>query len=279
MSILKVANVHFDSAGTNRIDYLGDDKVRITSGAVKLPVGNTAGRPVAEVGLIRYNTESGTFEGYNASSWSVIASRDDLISPFVQANTARLHANASFEQANTARIHANASFEQANTARIHANASFAKANSALSNTTNSVFAGNLPVLGNVLVDRTTSTVGLGVKLDVNGAINASAIYVSGAVNATDFNSTSDIKLKKNINTITNGMEIVSNINSVSFDWIETDKKAYGVIAQEIENVLPEVVTGKDTKQVSYIQLIAILIAAVKELNEEFKKLKNNANSL
>ena len=137
----------------------------------------------------------------------------------------------------------------------------------------------MPVLGNVLVDRTTSTVGLGVKLDVNGAINASAIYVSGAVNATDFNSTSDIKLKKNINTITNGMEIVSNINSVSFDWIETDKKAYGVIAQEIENVLPEVVTGKDTKQVSYIQLIAILIAAVKELNEEFKKLKNNANSL
>jgi hypothetical protein len=73
MSILKVANVHFDTAGSNRLDYLGDFIIRASSnGAVKLPVGNTAGRPTEEAGLIRYNSETGSFEGRNNSAWGAI---------------------------------------------------------------------------------------------------------------------------------------------------------------------------------------------------------------
>jgi len=73
MSILKVANVHFDTAGTNRIDYVGGDNiVRVTSGAIKLPVGDTAGRPGDEVGLIRYNSQLETFEGRNGEQWGPI---------------------------------------------------------------------------------------------------------------------------------------------------------------------------------------------------------------
>lgn len=71
MSILKVANVHFDSTGTNRLDYVGGDNiVRVTSNALKLPVGDTASRPTGEAGLIRYNSQLGTFEGRGASDWS-----------------------------------------------------------------------------------------------------------------------------------------------------------------------------------------------------------------
>jgi hypothetical protein len=122
--------------------------------------------------------------------------------------------------------------------------------------------------GNVLVGRTTdSTVGLGVKLDVNGAINASVVI------ATDFNSTSDIKLKSNVHTLNNGLKIINNINPVSFNWNGTEKLSYGVIAQEIERVLPELVAGLETKHVSYIQLIAFLISAIKELDKKIEELK------
>jgi hypothetical protein len=121
--------------------------------------------------------------------------------------------------------------------------------------------------GNVLISRRDSTIGQGVRLDVNGGVNASIVI------ATDFNSTSDIKLKSNIHTLSNGLEIINNINPVSFNWKETEKLSYGVIAQEIESILPELVTVLETKHVSYIQLIAFLISAIKELDKKIEKLK------
>lgn len=70
---LLVSNVHFDSAGSNRIDYVNNDGViRIASNAIKVPTGNTSSRPTSEEGLIRYNNEIGTFEGSNATSWGAI---------------------------------------------------------------------------------------------------------------------------------------------------------------------------------------------------------------
>lgn len=70
---LLVSNVHFDSAGTTRIDYVDNDGViRIASNAIKVPTGNTSSRPTSEEGLIRYNNEIGTFEGSNATSWGAI---------------------------------------------------------------------------------------------------------------------------------------------------------------------------------------------------------------
>lgn len=118
-----------------------------------------------------------------------------------------------------------------------------------------------PYGGNVAIGTTTAS----ANLEVNGIINAN-----------DFNSISDIKFKDNINTIDNGLEIVIKINPVSFEWTDSGKKSYGVIAQEIENILPEIVSGEDTKRVSYMQLIAFLIAAVKELNEKVEELQNKA---
>jgi len=103
MSILKVANVHFEATGSNRIDYVGGDNiVRVSSGAIKLPVGDTASRPTAEAGLIRYNSESGTFEGRNASAWGAIGGAVDLSAPFNAANTAQYTANLAFDKANVA---------------------------------------------------------------------------------------------------------------------------------------------------------------------------------
>jgi hypothetical protein len=109
-----------------------------------------------------------------------------------------------------------------------------------------------------------------------GTITASGISTSkltynpssGEVTAVDFNSTSDFNLKTNIQTVDNALEIVDNLRGVSFEWKENGKKSYGVIAQELEKVLPELVKGGDPKTVSYSGIIGVLIEAVKELKKK-----------
>ena len=60
---------------------------------------------------------------------------------------------------------------------------------------------------------------------------------------------------------------------ISFDWKSSGNPSYGVIAQELEQVLPELVSDGDPKAVSYNGIIGVLIEAVKELKEEIEELK------
>jgi hypothetical protein len=83
--------------------------------------------------------------------------------------------------------------------------------------------------------------------------------------AVDFNSTSDINLKENIQTVGNALEITEQLRGVSFDWKETGRSSYGVIAQELEEVLPELVKNGEVKSVNYNGIIGVLIEAMKEL--------------
>jgi hypothetical protein len=113
----------------------------------------------------------------------------------------------------------------------------------------------------------------------NSYVSSTKLYFNpsnGALNATDFNSLSDVTLKENIKDITNATDIIDNIRPVSFNWKDNNKKSYGVIAQEIEKVLPNLVeTNGDNniKSVSYTQLVPILLQSIKELKEEVEKLK------
>ena len=99
------------------------------------------------------------------------------------------------------------------------------------------------------------------------------IRVTGVVTATDFNSTSDISQKENIHKIENSLDILSEIDGVRFTWKETQKPSLGVIAQDVEEVLPELVGHGDIKSVNYNGLIGVLIEAVKELQQEVIELK------
>ena len=81
-------------------------------------------------------------------------------------------------------------------------------------------------------------------------------------------------LKENVEVYTNALETIENLEGVSFTWKETQKSSIGVIAQQIENFVPELVqTGETHKTVNYNGLIGILIEAVKELSAEVKQLK------
>ena len=96
--------------------------------------------------------------------------------------------------------------------------------------------------------------------------------VSGTVTAADFNTTSDISLKQNINIIESALSKISQLNGYTFNWKNNDKEAVGIMAQEVEKVLPQIVaTGEDGyKKVSYDSLIPLLIEAVKELSAKVK---------
>jgi hypothetical protein len=99
---------------------------------------------------------------------------------------------------------------------------------------------------------------------------------TGQLSATDFNSLSDITFKENIVPLENALNKVSEMRGVSYNFIDTKQKAIGVIAQEIEQILPEVVnlTAAGHKTVSYGNIVGILIEAIKELKAEVDKLKN-----
>lgn len=106
-----------------------------------------------------------------------------------------------------------------------------------------------------------------------GSINCSYLTASFTVEALDFNSLSDLNLKTNVNTIENSLDIVNSLRGVSFDWKVNGNKSYGVIAQELEKVLPDLVTTKENKSVNYNGLVGVLLQAVKELSAEVEELK------
>jgi len=125
----------------------------------------------------------------------------------------------------------------------------------------------------------TEFVGVGTtaptaKLHVVGGVN-----VTGVVTATDFNSTSDAKLKTNVQVISDPLEKVLQINGVSFNWIKDNKPSMGVIADNIQEVLPELVTDSDPKTVNYNGLIGLLIEVVKEQQTQINSLNERLSKL
>jgi hypothetical protein len=105
----------------------------------------------------------------------------------------------------------------------------------------------------------------------NAVISNTKLYFvpsTGTLNATVFNSLSDKRLKENIETIPSALDVVKSLNGVSFNWKDNGLKSYGVIAQEVEKILPALVSDADPKSVNYSGIIAFLINAIKELHEE-----------
>lgn len=117
--------------------------------------------------------------------------------------------------------------------------------------------------GNVLIGTTTD--------------NGERLYVSGSIRATGtITANSDITLKKNLAKIENALEKVEQINGYTYEFKADDSKRHaGVIAQEIEGVLPEIVNkGNDgLLGVEYGNISALLIEAIKEQQAQINELK------
>jgi hypothetical protein len=103
----------------------------------------------------------------------------------------------------------------------------------------------------------------------------SLVINAGTCTGVDFVATSDRRLKSDISTISNALGIVNNMRGVYFTRLGQSKRSVGVIAQEVEEVLPEVVhTGDDEmKSVSYGNIVGLLIEANKELTQRLESLE------
>ena len=105
------------------------------------------------------------------------------------------------------------------------------------------------------------------------------VSVTGALVASgDVTAFSDQTLKKDITTINDALGLCGKLRGVSYKWIKDDKPSIGVIAQEIEAHIPEIVSttqldGKDVKSVDYGKIVGVLINAVNELKAELDEYK------
>ena len=123
--------------------------------------------------------------------------------------------------------------------------------------------------------------------DSTSEITALTIDMSAAGAATfnnDVTAFSDKRLKTDIEPIENGLEKVMQMQGVYYkrNDVENPREQVGVLAQDMEAILPEVVLTADddmeTKSVDYGKLTAVLIEAVKQLNIELQTLKQQINN-
>ena len=105
-------------------------------------------------------------------------------------------------------------------------------------------------------------------------------HADGNIFAYSTSTGSDIKLKDNVETIPNALEKLDAITGCTWDWKHNNKEGAGVIAQDLEKVLPSAVSetkdlnSEDTfKTVEYNQVVGLLVQAVKELKAEVEDLK------
>lgn len=108
-----------------------------------------------------------------------------------------------------------------------------------------------------------------------------SITVSGTT--TSYATSSDYRLKENVKTMTNGLETVSALNPVSYDWVHDKSKGEGFIAHELQAIIPAAVIGEkdavdekgnpEYQGVDYSKIVVHLVAAIQELSAEVKALK------
>lgn len=138
----------------------------------------------------------------------------------------------------------------------------------------------------------------GGNVGINTTNPSYTLHVNGRLKTTGINETSDARLKKNIQPIESALEKVAEMNGVTYKWrrktypemnLERGTQ-YGLIAQELEEIIPEVVDtdNEGWKSVEYSHLVPVLIEAIKELNatvetqketiSEMAKLQKEANN-
>jgi len=134
---------------------------------------------------------------------------------------------------------------------------------------------------------------ISINVEVSGSMqeefrftNAGEFHADGDIIAYSATTASDAKLKDNIQKVEGALELVSQLDGVTFNWKKDGRASAGVIAQNIEKVIPSAVKEVETlgtddthKVVDYNQLSALFIEAIKELKEENKYLRDEIENL
>ena len=103
---------------------------------------------------------------------------------------------------------------------------------------------------------------------------------TGNFSATQFTSLSDASKKTNIRPIENSIELTKQLQGVRFDWVDDHRPSMGLIAQEVEKVIPELVETNEEgiKTLNYSNMIGLLIETVKEQQVRIEELERKINA-
>ena len=153
---------------------------------------------------------------------------------------------------------------------------------------NTITTGNRIGIGTVFYDSTQQP---SEALDINGsarfrAVGATAFFANLNITSdgTLTTATSDIRLKENIEPLTNSLEKLLQLSGVTYSWIGQEGKKIGFIAQEVEKVIPELVfTNNNTedkiKGIHMDNITAVLVEAIKEQQKIIEELKLRISNL
>lgn len=134
----------------------------------------------------------------------------------------------------------------------------------------------------IYVNETTSAAGSILMYFTSANVGKGTIRTNSTNTGVNYNTTSDYRLKEDLKDF-NGLDIVSKIKTYNFKWKNTNHRDYGVMAHELQGILPSIVSGeKDsidkfgsmiTQDVDYGKLTSVLVKAVQELKSELDQLK------
>jgi hypothetical protein len=139
--------------------------------------------------------------------------------------------------------------------------------------------------GLLAVTRDTATVAI-MNRNTNGTIidfrksDTSVGSVSTAGGTTSYNTSSDARLK-DITGEARGLEVITKLNPVAYNWKADGKADEGLIAQEVKEIVPNAVSGSEDEhyQMDYSKLVTPLVKAVQELEQQVTKLKSEIAKL
>jgi hypothetical protein len=267
------ANTRFSASGgtiSGNVAVTGNFTVSGTTtfiNTTQLNIGDNIITLNADVSTGSTPTENAGIEINRGSSANVFVRWNETTDRWEFTNNGSTYSNIGSAAAES---FANSAYAQANTGTILAQASFNFANT-VSSTVNATNR-----------DQQMNSLGVGIAPStVPGEILA-------IDNITAYAS-SDRRLKENIVNISNAIEKVQKLNGVEYDWIDAyieerggeddyfvRKHDIGLIAQEVEEVLPEIVADRPNgyKAIKYERVVALLVEAIKELTDRLDKLEN-----
>jgi hypothetical protein len=104
---------------------------------------------------------------------------------------------------------------------------------------------------------------------------------TGQVKANSFVTYSSIRFKKDVQKLENAMDIINQLEGVSYKWKDTGKQDYGFIAEEVGRVLPDIVEWQDddhATSMDYMRIISFLVEAVKFQHHKLNELEERVDN-
>ena len=136
---------------------------------------------------------------------------------------------------------------------------------------NDAAGGTINVGARIEAERTNSSSCISFK-NPNGTVGT----IQTLDSATSYNTSSDYRLKEDLKDF-NALDIASKIKMYDFKWKADDTRSYGVMAHELQEVVPQAVSGdkdaEDMQQVDYSKLVPILLKSIQELEARVKELE------